>query len=135
MQHYCSHAARPSVHPAVLSKRAVLRDLCNVRSERRMCQGAGLNLAWRWSLRYELTGPVPGPSVLTNARKRFGVATYVRFFARALQLYQDHGMNQGPRMQVDSTLVTANASGKSVHARTFLRQVPDAPAAYLVWSE
>src|SRR5439155_1501126 len=52
-QHY-STTGQPSVDPVVLFKLWLLGYLCNIRSERRLCEEASLNLAWRWFLGYEL---------------------------------------------------------------------------------
>src|SRR5437867_9528744 len=51
-QHY-SNTGQPSVDPVVLFKLWLLGYLFNIRSERRLCEEAGLNLAWRWFLGYE----------------------------------------------------------------------------------
>ena len=48
----------------MLFKRSLLGYLFNIASERRLCQEAGLNLAWRWFLGYELDEPIPDHSVL-----------------------------------------------------------------------
>ena len=61
-----SHTGQPSVDPVVLFKLALLGYLYNIRSERQMCEEAGLNLAWRWFLGYELTEPIPDHSVLVR---------------------------------------------------------------------
>jgi len=52
-KHY-SHTGQPSVDPVVLFKLWLLGYLFNIRSERRLCEEASLNLAWRWFLGYEL---------------------------------------------------------------------------------
>ncbi len=126
-----SHTGQPSVDPVVLFKLALLGYLYNIRSERQMCEEAGLNLAWRWFLGYELTERIPDHSVLTKARQRFGPAVYGQFFQRVVGLCRERGLIQGQRLYVDSTLVAANASAKSVQSRRLLRQLPGQPADYL----
>src|SRR5207244_394971 len=74
-QHY-SNTGQPSVDPVVLFKLWLLGYLFNIRSERRLCEEAGLNLAWRWFLGYELDEALPDHSVLTKARRRFGTRVY-----------------------------------------------------------
>ena len=126
-----SHTGQPSVDPVVLFKLVLLGYLHNIRSERQLCEEAALNLAWRWFLGYELTEPIPDHSVLTKARQRFGPAVYAQFFQRVVELCGERGLIQGRRLYVDSTLVAADASAKSVQSRTLLRQLPGQPAAYL----
>jgi transposase len=45
-----SHTGQPSVDPVVLFKLWLRGYLFNLTSERRLCEEAGLNLAWRWFL-------------------------------------------------------------------------------------
>jgi len=126
-----SHTGQPSVDPVVLYKLALLGYLYNIRSERQLCGEAALNLAWRWFLSYELTEPIPDHSVLTKARQRFGPAVYVQFFQRVVGLCRERGPIQSSRLYVDSTLVAADASAKSVQSRTLLRQLPGQSEGYL----
>src|SRR2546428_10214870 len=81
-----SHTGQPSVDPVVLFKLWLLGYLFNITSERRLCEEAGLNLAWRWFLGYELDEPIPDPRVLSKARRRFEVRTSERLLARIGQL-------------------------------------------------
>jgi transposase len=115
-----SHTGQPAVDPVVLFKLALLGYLYNIRSERQLCEEAGLNLAWRWFLGYELSEPIPDHSVLTKARQRFGPAGYGQFFQRVVGLGGERGLIPGRRLYVDSTLVAANTSAKSVQSRTLL---------------
>ena len=62
--------------PVVLFKLSLVGHLFNFTSERRPCEEAGLNLAWRWFLGYELDEPIPDHSVLSKARRRFGRSVY-----------------------------------------------------------
>src|ERR671934_2959342 len=73
---YYSHTGQPSVDPVVLFKLSLLGYLFGVVSERQLCQDASLNLAWRWFLGYELDEAIPNHSVLSKARRRFGVKVY-----------------------------------------------------------
>src|SRR5260370_19245695 len=66
-----SHTGQPSVDPVVLFKLWLLGYLFHIRSERRLCEEASLNLAWRWFLGYELDEGVPDPRVLTQRPLRF----------------------------------------------------------------
>ena len=117
-----SHTGQPSVDPVVLFKLSLLGYLYGMRSERRVCEEAGLNLAWRWFLGYELDEPVPDHSVLSKARRRFGRAVYERFFTRIVQLCEARGLVEGDVVFLDSTLSKANASPKSLRSRALVEQ-------------
>lgn len=121
-RHY-SHTGKPSVDPEVLFKLWLLGYFFNISSERQLCQEAGLNLAWRWLLGYELDEPIPDHSVLSKARRRFGPAVYERFFRRIVQLCEERGLVQGDVLFVDSTLTEANASKESLRSRALLQQL------------
>ncbi len=96
--------------------------LFNITSERRLCEEAGLNLAWRWFLGYELDEPIPAHSVLSKARRRFGRSVYEGFFRRVVQLCEARGLVQGDVLFIDSTLTEANASMQSLRSRDLLGQ-------------
>ncbi|MGA8922048.1 MAG: transposase, partial [Candidatus Dormiibacterota bacterium] len=98
-----SHTGQPSVDPVVIFKLSLLGYLYGIRSERRVCEEAGLNMAWRWFLGYELDEPVPDHSVLSKARRRFGRAVYERFFTRIVQLCEARGLVEGDVVFLDST--------------------------------
>lgn len=128
---YYSWTGQPSVDPVVIFKLHLLGYLFNIRSERQLCEEAGLHLAWRWFLGYELSEPIPDHSVLTKARRRFGVPVYAQFFNRVVQACEARGLIQGRRLYVDSTLVDADAALDSVRSRQILRQLPGKPESYL----
>ena len=115
-QHY-SHTGQPSVDPVVLFKLWLLGYLFNIRSERRLCEEASLNLAWRWFLGYELDEALPDHSVLTKARRRFGTRVYELFFRRIVQLCEEGGLVQGDVLFIDSTLSDANAARDTLRSR------------------
>jgi transposase len=128
---YYSQTGLPSVDPVVIFKLHLLGYLFNIRSERQLCEEAGLNLAWRWFLGYELSEPIPDHSVLTKARQRFGGAIYAQFFKRVVQVCQHHGLIQGRRLYVDSALVDADAAADSTRSGRRLAQLPGKPQSYL----
>jgi transposase len=128
--HY-SHTGQPSVDPVVLFKLWLLGYLYNIRSERRVCEEAALNLAWRWLLGYELDQPLPDHSVLSKARRRFGTRVYEQFFTRIVRLCEQAGLVQGDILFVDSTLTQANASTQGLRSRSLLQQTLSPPAAFV----
>src|SRR5438128_11276719 len=77
---FYSHTGQPSVDPVVLFKMALLGWLYGITSERRLAEEIRLNLAYRWFIGYDLDETPPDHSVLSKARARFGVTTYLAFF-------------------------------------------------------
>jgi len=119
-----SHTGQPSVDPVVLFKLWLLGYLFNLTSERRLCEEADLNLAWRWFLGYELDEEIPDHSVLSKARRRFGTEVYEQFFARIVQLCEHAGLIEGDVLFVDSTLMQANAADQGLRSRSLFQQLP-----------
>jgi transposase len=48
VRRFYRHTGQPSVDPVVIFKLSLLGHLFNISSERRICEEAALNLAWRW---------------------------------------------------------------------------------------
>ncbi len=113
--------------PVVLFKLWLLGYLFNITSELRLCEEAGLNMAWRWFLGYELHEAIPEHSVLSKARKRFGTRLYEKFFARIVQLCEQAGLVEGDILFVDSTLSRANASPQGLRSRSLVQQKLSTP--------
>ncbi|MBV8527252.1 MAG: IS1182 family transposase [Candidatus Dormibacteraeota bacterium] len=128
---YYSHTGQPSVDPVVLFKLWMLGYLFNIRSERRLCEEAGLNLAWRWFLGYELDEPIPDHSVLTKSRRRFGVQVYERFFQRIVEVCEQRGLVEGDVLYLDSTLSDANAARDTLRSRAIAEPRLPEPAQYV----
>src|SRR5260370_9191974 len=120
-KHY-SHTGQPSVDPVVLFKLWLLGYLFNISSERRLCEEAGLNLAWRWFLGYELDEPIPNHSVLSKARRRLGVRVYEKFFKHTVRPCEAAGLVEGDVLFIDSTLSKANAAQQSLRSKALLGQ-------------
>lgn len=128
---YYSNTGQPSVDPVVLFKLWLLGYLFNIRSERRLCEEASLNLAWRWFLGYELDEPLPDHSVLTKARRRFGTRVYELFFRRIVQLCEERGLVQGDVLFIDSTLSDANAARDTLRSRALAGPLLPEPAQFV----
>ena len=73
---YYSHTGKPGIDPVVLVKMALLGYLYGITSERRLAEELRLNLAFMWFVGYALDEPTPDHSVLSKARRRFGVTVY-----------------------------------------------------------
>jgi transposase len=133
---YYSHTGQPSVDPVVLFKLSLLGYLYRIVSERQLCEEASLNLAWRWFLGYELEEPIPDHSVLTKARRRFGIKVYEQFLQHVVRLCESRGLIQGKTLFLDSTLIEANASRDSLRGRSLVKELGSARAyVHDVWHQ
>ena len=69
---------------------------------------------WLWFLGYDLDSEIPNHSVLSKARKKWGVELFQGFFERIVRQCVEAGLVDGRKIFVDSSLVDANASNNSV---------------------
>lgn len=120
---FYSHTGQPGVDPVVLFKMALLGWLYGITSERRLAEELRLNLAFMWFVGYDLDERTPDHSVLSKARRRFGVTTYQAFFAEIVRQCERAGLIRGDLLYLDSALVRANASTGSVAARALVAQL------------
>ncbi len=103
-----------SVPPPVILKLMLLLVFYNVRSERELMITLPERLDWLWFLGYDLDTEIPNHSVLSKARRRWGVGPFRTFFERIVLQCAEGGLIYGKKIFVDSCLVTANASLNSV---------------------
>jgi transposase len=131
-----SQTGKPGVDPVVIVKMALLGYLYGITSERRLAEEARLNLAFMWFLGYDLDERPPDHSVLSKARRRFGVTVYQAFFVELVRQCERAGLIEGQRLYVDSTLVAANANRDGTCSRTLLTHL-EAIQAHVaaVWHE
>jgi len=111
-----SHTGRPSIDPDVLAKLLLLGYLYNISSERQLMREVQVNLAYRWYLGYDLDEEIPNHSILSKARRRFGLEFFERLFEYILGCCQQAGLVRGENVLMDSTVVEANASLDSLTA-------------------
>jgi transposase len=110
-----------SVPPPVILKLMLLLTLYNVRSERELMATLPERLDWLWFLGYDLDSPIPDHSVLSKARKRWGVELFKAFFERIVWACVQAGLVDGSKIFVDSSLVEANAAKSSIMDRYSLK--------------
>ena len=103
-----------SVPPPVILKLMLLLVFYNVRSERELMDTLPERLDWLWFLGYDLDADIPNHSVLSKARKRWGPEVFERFFQQIVRQCVEAGMVDGRKIFVDSSLVEADASVKSI---------------------
>ena len=103
-----------SVPPPVILKLMLLLVFYNVRSERELMETLPERLDWLWFLGYDLDTEVPNHSVLSKARKKWGMEVFKKFFERIVWQCVEAGIVDGSKIFVDSSLIDADASNKSV---------------------
>jgi transposase len=103
-----------SVPPPMIVKLMLLLVLYNVRSERELMATLPERLDWLWFLGLELDSEIPDHSVLSKARKRWGVELFRRFFERIVWQCVEGGLVDGKKLFCDSSLIEADASCNSV---------------------
>ncbi len=80
---FYSHTGKPGVDPVVLVKMALIGYLYGLTSERRLAGELRLNLAFMWFVGYDVGEQTPDHSVLSKARRRFGVTVYQACFTES----------------------------------------------------
>jgi transposase len=103
-----------SVPPPVILKLMLLLVFYNVRSERELMQTLPERLDWLWFLGYNLDSPIPDHSVLSKARRRWGVAVFKSLFERVVWQCVEAGLVDGSKIFVDASLIEADAANASV---------------------
>ena len=92
---FYSHTGQPGIDPVVLFKMALLGYLYGITSERRLAEELRLNLAFMWFVGYDLDERTPDHSVLSKARRRFGVTVYQAFFSEIVRQCERAGLIDG----------------------------------------
>ncbi len=100
----------PSVDPVVLLKLMFVLYHENVRSERALLEQLPLRLDWLWFCGYDLDDTLPHHSVISKARRRWGVGTFEALFGQVLAQCVAAGLVDGGLVHVDASLIAANAS-------------------------
>jgi len=103
-----------SVPPPVILKLMLLLVFYNVRSERELMDTLPERIDWLWFLDYDLDSDIPNHSILSKARKKWGVEIFQNFFERIVMQCVEAGLVNGKKIFIDSSLVDANASNNSV---------------------
>ena len=103
-----------SVPPPVILKLMLLLVFYNVRSERELMATLPERLDWLWFIDFDLDDDIPGHSVLSKARSRWGTAAFQHFFERIVCQCVETGLVDGSKIFMDSSLIQADASNNSI---------------------
>lgn len=103
-----------SVDPAIVLKLMFLLFYDNIPSERKLMEMLPCRLDYLWFLGYGLDDAVPNHSVLSKARRRWGVEVFETLFANTVAQCMEAGLVDGGKIHMDGSLIDADASKNSV---------------------
>jgi transposase len=109
---FYSTMGRPSIDPELMIRMLIIGYCFGIRSERRLCEEAHLNLAYRWFCRLGLDGHVPDHSTFSkNRHGRFRESDLLRrVFETVLQRCIREGLVGGEAFAIDASLIKADAN-------------------------
>ena len=109
---FYSSTGRPSIDPELMVRMLLVGYCLGIRSERRLCEDVGLNLAYRWFCRLDLDDPVPDHSTFSkNRHGRFRDSHILRHvFERVVDACIGAGLVGGEGFAVDASLIEADAN-------------------------
>lgn len=99
-----------SIDPAVILKLMFLLFYENVKSERTLAVQLPVRLDWLWFCDYDINDKTPNHSVISKARKRWGIDVFTKFFQNILQQCINANLVEGEIIHIDSSTIKANAS-------------------------
>ncbi len=110
-----------SAPPPVILKLMLLLVMYNVRSERELMVTVPERLDWLLFLGYDIEDEIPGHSVLSKARRRWGKEAFRKLFERIVWQCVEAGLVDGEKIFCDSSLIDADTSNNSVVNRESLK--------------
>lgn len=113
----------PSVDPVVILKLMFLAFYENIKSERALTSQLPLRLDWLWFCGYDIDASTPDHSVISKARRRWGVDIFAEFFKNILDQCIDAELIGGETIHVDSSMIDSNASKETLRCQ--FRKVSD----------
>ena len=108
---------RPGIDPAVYFKMLMVGFFEGLESERAIAARCADSLSLRGFLGYALDEATPEHSSMTVIRQRLGGDCFERVFALVLTALQRHGLLKGRHLGIDSSVIEANASLRSLTER------------------
>lgn len=111
-----SDIGRPSIDPELMIRMLLIGYLYGITSERRLCDEVKMHIGYRWFVGLNMNDEVPDHSTFSKNRhgrfKESGI--FQDIFDEIIRQCTSHGLITGEHLTVDSTLVKANASFKSM---------------------
>lgn len=112
-----SRGGRPGIDPVVYFKMLMVGFFENLPSERAIAARCEDSLSIREFLGYGLEERTPEHSSLTVIRQRLGAEVYQEVFWIVLEALREHGLLKGRHLGIDSSVIEANASLRSLEHR------------------
>jgi transposase len=112
-----SKGGRPGIDPIVYLKMLMVGFFEDLPSERAIASRCADSLSVRGFLGYDLVEATPEHSSLTVIRQRLGLEIYQRVFELILGALHAHGLLKGKHVGIDSSVIEANASLRSLADR------------------
>lgn len=106
-----SHTGRPSIDPELMARMLIIGYCYGIRSERRLCEEVGMNLAYRWFCRLGLKDKIPDHSSFSkNRHGRFrDHDAFRQLFDSVLRRCMAEGLVQGEGFATDASMIKADA--------------------------
>jgi transposase len=108
---------RPGIDPVVYLKMLMVGFFEDLPSERAIASRCADSLSVRGFLGYDLCEATPDHSSLSVIRQRLGVEIYQCIFELILEALRSHGLLKGRHLGIDSSVLEANASLRSLTHR------------------
>lgn len=108
---------RPGIDPVVYFKMLMIGFFEGIASEREIAARCADSLSLRGFLGYRLDEATPDHSSLSVIRQRLGSECFAQVFALVLTALQRHGLLKGRHLGIDSSVIEANASLRSLSER------------------
>lgn len=112
-----SRGGRPGIDPVVYFKMLMVGFFENLPSERAIAARCEDSLSIREFLDYGLEERTPEHSSMTVIRQRLGAEVYQEVFLVVLEALRAHGLLKGKHLGIDSSVIEANASLRSLEHR------------------
>lgn len=112
-----SRGGRPGIDPEVYVKMLLIGFFEGIGSERGIATRCADSLAIREFLGFDLTEQTPHHSSLSVIRQRLTEGVYKRIFGMVLDALRVHKLLKGKNIGIDTSVIEANASMKSLRNR------------------
>ena len=112
-----ARGGRPGIDPEVYFKMLMIGFFEGLESERAIAARCEDSLSLRGFLGYALDEVTPDHSSLSVIRQRLGNECFAQVFALVLAALRSHGLLKGRHLGIDSSVIEANASLRSLRER------------------